>query len=127
MSEIFVMVNPWAIPWCEEILSDINEHGRQLRRARVPAVPESIARDHYSHKAGEPYFEPMIRGLAGQSVEIAIYGGDVIEFNALKPVIRGRYDPRFLPAHDFLRRAVHISDSDEAAAKEIGLWKGFFD
>ena len=127
MSKIFVIVNPWAIQDCEEILLDIDIHGTQLKRARVTAVPEEIIREHYAHKVGMPYFEPMIRGLVGQSVELAVYRGDTDRFNELKPVIRGKYNPRFSPAPDFKKEAVHFSDSEEAAVREMRLWGSFLE
>ena len=96
----------------------------------TPSV--ELLHNHYSEHAGKPFFEPLIEFMSsGDVVAIKLEGNRVIEgFRSLA----GATDPT-LAAPGTIRgdlgrdwglkvqqNLVHGSDSEESAARELGLW-----
>jgi nucleoside-diphosphate kinase len=115
-----------------EILRRVEAKGYSLVAVELRrATPELLA-EHYAEHVGKPFYEPLVEFmLSGPVVAIVAEGQRVIEgFRALA----GATDPTVaLPGtirgdlgRDWGAKVtanlVHGSDSEESAAREIGLW-----
>ena len=115
-----------------EILRRIEAKGYTLAAVELRnATPELLAQ-HYEEHVGKPFYEPLVEFmLSGPTLAIVAEGERVIEgFRSLA----GTTDPtaaapgtirgdlgRQWPTK-VLQNLVHGSDSEESAAREIGIW-----
>lgn len=110
------------------ILAHIEREGFRIRAARLVRLSRAEAEAFYEVHRGRPFFDELVRFMSsGPSLSLALEKGDAVA--ALRTAI-GATDPseaavgtiRKLYAESKGRNAVHGSDSDENAEREIGFF-----
>lgn len=134
VQETLVLIKPDGVArnLTGEILRRIEAKGYSLVDIKLVQADREILASHYAEHEGRPYFEPLIEFMqSGPLVAIRIAGNRVIEgFRS----IAGTTDPTLAAPGtirgDFGRdwgtavqqNLVHGSDSEESAARELGIW-----
>ena len=120
-----------------DILSRLSQAGLKIIAAKVMAVSEELARQHYAHLKDQPFFEELIKYITGQLhgenrvMALVYYGegaiGKVREIvgatnpeEAVPTTVRGAYG-RILTSGMY-ENVIHASSSPQDAEKEIKLW-----
>ena len=134
VEETLVLVKPDAVArnLTGEILRRIEAKGYQLVDLKMIEPDRELLAAHYEEHLGKPFYEPLVEFMeSGPIVAIRVAGNRVIEgFRSLA----GTTDPT-LAAPGTIRgdlgrdwglavqqNLVHGSDSEESAAREIGIW-----
>ncbi|PPH10357.1 nucleoside-diphosphate kinase [Rathayibacter sp. AY1G1] len=132
--ETLVLVKPDGVArnLTGEILRRIEAKGYSLVDVRLVEADRELLAAHYAEHEGKPFYEPLVEFMeSGPIVALRIAGDRVIEgFRALA----GTTDPTTAApgtirgdlGRDWGRKVqqnlVHGSDSEESAARELGLW-----
>ena len=115
-----------------EILRRIEAKGYTLVAVELRSADRELLAGHYAEHEGKPFYEPLVEFmLSGPVLALVVEGHRVIEgFRALA----GTTDPTTAApgtvrgdlGRDWglkvQQNLVHGSDSEESAAREIGLW-----
>ncbi|PPH82289.1 nucleoside-diphosphate kinase [Rathayibacter sp. AY1D9] len=132
--ETLVLVKPDGVArnLTGEILRRIEAKGYSLVDVKLIEADRELLAAHYAEHEGKPFYEPLVEFMeSGPIVALRIAGDRVIEgFRALA----GTTDPT-TAAPGTIRgdlgrdwglkvqqNLVHGSDSEESAARELGLW-----
>ncbi|PPF14909.1 MULTISPECIES: nucleoside-diphosphate kinase [unclassified Rathayibacter] len=132
--ETLVLVKPDGVArnLTGEILRRIEAKGYSLVDVKLVEADRKLLAAHYAEHEGKPFYEPLVEFMeSGPIVALRIAGDRVIEgFRALA----GTTDPT-TAAPGTIRgdlgrdwglkvqqNLVHGSDSEESAARELGLW-----
>ncbi|PPH05101.1 nucleoside-diphosphate kinase [Rathayibacter sp. AY1H3] len=132
--ETLVLVKPDGVArnLTGEILRRIEAKGYSLVDVKLVEADRELLAAHYAEHEGKPFYEPLVEFMeSGPIVALRIAGDRVIEgFRALA----GTTDPT-TAAPGTIRgdlgrdwglkvqqNLVHGSDSEEPAARELGLW-----
>lgn len=67
----------------------------------------------------------MIRDFEGLPAVIAIYDGDIAEFDELKDKIREKYASAISLNPNHQRNVLYISGTEEEFLHEMNLWKAY--
>jgi len=120
-----------------DVLSRLSKTGLRIIGAKIMMVSDKLAKTHYGHLKGKPFFKDLITyitgGLHGENRVMALvyYGKGAIEKvreiagstnpeEAAPTSIRGAYG-RILTSGLF-ENVIHASSSVEEAEREIKLW-----
>jgi nucleoside-diphosphate kinase len=128
--QTFIIVKPEAVQrgLVGTVLSRFENRGLVLKRLEVRRIGRDLARVHYAHLAGQPFFEGVLDSLTAGPVVLGILeGANAVALvrqllgatdplKATPGTIRGDYGT-VLPYN-----VVHASDSPESAAREIKLF-----
>jgi nucleoside-diphosphate kinase len=118
------------------IISKLSETELRIVGAKIVSVNKELAEEHYRHLSKEPFFDELIKYLQGhyhtRRVMAMVYHGD----NAVEKVrrivgstdpekadpisIRGKYGR--ITTTGFYENAVHASEDEKEAEREIKLW-----
>jgi nucleoside-diphosphate kinase len=115
-----------------EVVRRIEAKGYALLTVELRnATPELLA-EHYAEHAGKPFYQPLVDFmLSGPVVAIVIEGERCIEgfrslAGATDPTVAAPGTIRGDLGRDWgvavQQNLVHGSDSEESAAREIGIW-----
>ncbi|PPH97751.1 nucleoside-diphosphate kinase [Rathayibacter sp. AY1B7] len=132
--ETLVLVKPDGVArnLTGEILRRIEAKGYSLVDVKLVEADRELLAAHYAEHEGKPFYEPLVEFMeSGPIVALRIAGDRAIEgFRALA----GTTDPT-TAAPGTIRgdlgrdwglkvqqNLVHGSDSEESAARELGLW-----
>ncbi|PPF27476.1 MULTISPECIES: nucleoside-diphosphate kinase [unclassified Rathayibacter] len=132
--ETLVLVKPDGVArnLTGEILRRIEAKGYSLVDVKLVEADRELLAAHYAEHEGKPFYEPLVEFMeSGPIIALRIAGDRVIEgFRALA----GTTDPT-TAAPGTIRgdlgrdwglkvqqNLVHGSDSEESAARELGLW-----
>jgi nucleoside-diphosphate kinase len=132
MERTLVLLKPDAVQRAlvGELGSRFERRGLKLVAMRLMAVPEELAREHYSVHEGKPFYDGLIEYItSGPVVAIALEGPDAIAVvratvGATRPV---EATPGSIRADYGLmvgRNLIHASDGPETARDELALWFG---
>lgn len=130
MSRTLILVKPDAFERAltGEILARFERKGLRIKALKLLQVDEAIANDHYAEHSEKPFFGELVAFITGGPLVAAILeGNEAVKasrqlIGATNPIeaatgsIRGDY------ALEVTFNMVHGSDSDESAAREIGIW-----
>ena len=112
------------------IIAHIEKAGFRIREARLIRMSREQAESFYEVHRGRPFYDELVKFMSsGPSFPMALEKSDAVA--AFRATI-GATDPaeaapgtiRKLFAESKGRNAVHGSDSDENAAREIGFFFG---
>ena len=115
-----------------EILARIEAKGYTLAAVELRLATAELLAQHYEEHVGKPFYEPLVEFmLSGPTLAIVAEGDRVVEgFRSLAGVT----DPTVAPPGTIrgdlgrqwptkvIQNLVHGSDSNESAAREIGIW-----
>ncbi|ADP32780.1 nucleoside-diphosphate kinase [Bacillus atrophaeus] len=130
MEKTFIMVKPDGVErqLVGEILSRFERKGLQLAGAKLMAVSEQMAENHYAEHKGKPFFGELVEFITSGPVFAMVWEGEnVIEVTrqligktnpqeALPGTIRGDFG-MFVG-----KNIIHGSDSLESAEREINIF-----
>ncbi|PPI07569.1 nucleoside-diphosphate kinase [Rathayibacter sp. AY1B8] len=132
--ETLVLVKPDGVArnLTGEILRRIEAKGYSLVDVKLVEADRELLAAHYAEHEGKPFYEPLVEFMeSGPIVALRIAGDRVIEgFRALA----GTTDPTTATPGTIRgdlgrdwglkvqQNLVHGSDSEESAARELGLW-----
>ena len=110
------------------ILAQLEQEGYRIRSARLVRLSRAQAEAFYEVHRGRPFYEELVAFMSsGPCLPIALEkAGAVAAFRATigatdpKEAAEGTIRKRFAESKG--RNAVHGSDSDENAAREIGFF-----
>ena len=111
-----------------KILTHLEAAGFELRAARMLRLTRVMARGFYAEHEGKPFYDPLVEFMTSSPVLVAaLEREDAVA--ELRRVI-GATDPeqaepgtvRKLFAESKSRNAIHASDSDRSAARELAFF-----
>ena len=113
-----------------EIIKRFEDKGFTIESLKKMTLDRDTAAKHYAEHDGKPFFDDLLSFITGGPiVAMCVSGPEAIsvcrllmgatKFTEAAPgTIRGDY------AHSFTENLVHGSDSEESAARELGLFFG---
>ncbi|WP_226579336.1 nucleoside-diphosphate kinase [Halobacillus litoralis] len=132
MEKTFLMVKPDGVQ--RNLIGDITARferkGFKLAGAKLMAIPNELAEEHYGEHKEKPFFKELVDFITSGPVFAMVWEGENVistarqMMGATKPAeaapgtIRGDYGVAVS------KNVIHGSDSQESAEREIGL---FFD
>jgi nucleoside-diphosphate kinase len=130
MSRTLVLIKPDAFERAltGELLARFERKGLRVVALKLMRADTSIANEHYAEHAEKPFFGELVAFITGGPLVAAVLEGPEAVpaarqlIGATNPVeaapgsIRGDF------ALEVTFNMVHGSDSDESAAREIGIW-----
>ena len=134
VEETLVLVKPDGVArnLTGEILRRIEAKGYSLVDIKLVEPSRELLAAHYAEHEGKPFYEPLVEFMeSGPVVAIRVAGNRVIEgFRSLAgttdPTVAAPGTIRGDLGRDWgaavQQNLVHGSDSEESAAREIGIW-----
>jgi nucleoside-diphosphate kinase len=130
MSRTLILVKPDAFERAltGELLARFERKGLRIVALKLMTADTSLASEHYAEHAEKPFFGELVTFITGGPLVAAVFEGPEAVtaarqlIGATNPVeaapgsIRGDF------ALEVTFNMVHGSDSDESAAREIGIW-----
>ena len=129
MSQTYLMIKPEAVSaghW-PEILRLLLQNRFQVRRVEMRRLGTDLARTFYAEHEGKPFFGALIDYItSGDVLTVGVEGEDAV---ARLRALVGATDParatpgtlRYMFGTSLQENAVHASDSDASAAREMAL------
>lgn len=115
-----------------EIISRLEAKGYVVADLKKFTPSKELLHEHYAEHEGKPFFEPLVEFMSsGDVVAIRLEGNRVIEgfrslAGATDPTVAAPGTIRGDLGRDWglkvQQNLVHGSDSEESAARELGLW-----
>jgi nucleoside-diphosphate kinase len=115
-----------------EINQKITASGLEIVKSKKISLSEEIAKNFYNEHASKPFFSELVEFIISGEVIIQVLQGE----NAIKSyrALMGATNPeeaeegtlRKLFAESLSRNAVHGSDSQESAVREIAIMSDLF-
>ena len=132
MQTTLILVKPDAVQrgLVGEIVSRFERKGLALVGAKLVAVSEDVAKQHYAEHEGKPFFPDLIKFITSTPVlALALKGREAITVcRKLVGATDGtQADPGTIRGDFGLSKSlnmVHASDSPESAERELKLWFG---
>ena len=127
METTLSIIKPDAVQkgYTDDICSRIEDSGLNIRSKRLIKLTQEQAEDFYAEHKGKPFFEALINYMTSGPVQIQVLRGE----NAISKYrkLMGNTDPKEAAPgtirHDFAEsiqaNAVHGSDSEESAEREV--------
>ncbi len=130
MSRTLILVKPDAFSRAltGEVLARFERKGLRLVALKLVTADADTANEHYAEHKDKPFFGELVDFITGGPLVAAVMEGHEAVaaarqlIGATNPVesapgsIRGDF------ALEVTQNMVHGSDSDESAAREIGIW-----
>jgi len=132
MERTFVMLKPDCLnrAMLGKVIGRLEDKGLKLIGMKMMYFDDALAKEHYAHLAGRPFFPSIVEFMKRSPVVATVWEGkDAISTvrklvgatngrEALPGTIRGDY------SMSVQANLVHASDSTEAAAREISRFFG---
>lgn len=130
MSQTLILIKPDAFERAltGEVIARFERKGLRIKALKLVHADEAIANEHYAEHRDKPFFGELVSFITGGPlVALILTGHEAVKaarqlIGATNPVeaapgsIRGDF------ALEVTFNMVHGSDSDESAAREIGIW-----
>ena len=129
VSRTYLMIKPEAVRaghW-PEMLRTVLRNRFQVQRLELRRMGMEVARRFYAEHEGKPFFEALVAYItSGEVLAVCLEGDDAV---ARLRALVGATDPgkavpgtlRYMYGTSLQENAVHASDSDAAAARELDL------
>ena len=130
MEKTLVLIKPDAFSknHAGDILKIYEEAGFKIVAAKVMKMTPELASKHYVEHIGRPYYPALVEFMTSEPIMALVLSGDdvikkVRELNgATNPDEAADGTVRKLYAKDKTKNAVHASDSEASAAREIPIF-----
>ena len=130
MSHTLAIIKPDAVSAgrAGKIIAHLEEKGFTLRAARMVRLNRAQAEAFYAVHRERPFFESLVSFMtSGPVIPMVLEADDAVAafreaIGATNPAEAADGTVRKLYAESIERNAVHGSDSDENAAREIGFF-----
>lgn len=131
MARTLILVKPdaFARGLSGEIIGRFERKGLKLAALKLMQLDDSTAKRHYAEHAERPFFGELVEFItSGPLVALVLEGGDETVkaarqiIGATNPIEAATGSIRGDLATEVGENLVHGSDSDESAAREIGIF-----
>ena len=130
MEKTLVLIKPDAFGnnHAGDILIIYEDAGFKIIAAKVMKMTPELAAKHYAEHIGRPYYPALVEFMTSAPIMAVVLAGDdvikkVRELNgATNPAEAAEGTIRKLYAADKTKNAVHASDSEISAAREIPIF-----
>ena len=130
MEKTLVLIKPDAFGknHSGDILKIYEDAGFKIIAAKVMRMTEALAAKHYVEHIGRPYYPALVEFMTATPIMALVLSGDnvikkVRELNgATNPAEAAEGTIRKLFAENKTKNAVHASDSEASAAREIPIF-----
>ena len=130
MEKTLVLIKPDAFSknHSGDILKIYEDAGFKVIAAKVMRMTPELAAKHYVEHIGRPYYPALVEFMTSAPIMALVLAGDdvikrVREINgATNPAEAAEGTVRKLYAEDKTKNAVHASDSETSAAREIPIF-----
>ncbi len=134
MQRTLVLIKPDGVKrrLIGEIIARIERKGYEVVALKTMRADRAILEQHYAEHEGKPFYEPLLEFmLSGPIVAMVVEGQRVIEgfrsiAGATDPTVAAPGSIRGDLARDqgtkVVQNLVHGSDSEESAARELGIF-----
>jgi nucleoside-diphosphate kinase len=130
VSRTLILVKPdaFARGLTGEILARFERKGLTIAALKLVQTPRETAETHYAEHAERPFFGELVDFITSAPlVAVILEGDDVVKasrqlIGATNPLEANTGSIRGDFAIEVGQNLVHGSDSDESAAREIGIW-----
>jgi nucleoside-diphosphate kinase len=130
VSRTLILVKPdaFARGLTGEILARFERKGLKIAALKLVTTPRDTAETHYAEHKERPFFGELVDFItSGPLVAAVLEGDDVVKaarqlIGATNPLEAATGSIRGDFAIEVGQNLVHGSDSDESAAREIGIW-----
>jgi nucleoside-diphosphate kinase len=125
---ILVKPDAFARGLTGEILARFERKGLKIAALKLVTTPRETAETHYAEHAERPFFGELVDFITSAPLVAAVLEGqDVVKasrqlIGATNPLEANTGSIRGDFAIEVGQNLVHGSDSDESAAREIGIW-----
>ncbi len=135
MEKTLVLIKPDAFGkgHAGAILKLYEEAGFKILAAKVMRMTPALAAKHYAEHIGRSYYPALVDFMTSAPIMAVVLAGDdvikkVRELNgATNPAEAADGTIRKLYAEDKTKNAVHASDSEASAAREIPIFFGAYE
>ena len=135
MEKTLVLIKPDAFGkgHAGAILKLYEDAGFKILAAKVMRMTPELAAKHYVEHIGRPYYSALVDFMTSAPIMAVVLAGDdvikkVRELNgATNPAEAADGTIRKLYAEDKTKNAVHASDSEASAAREISIFFGAYE
>ena len=132
MSRTLILVKPdaFARGLTGEILARFDRKGLTINSMKLMTATREIAERHYAEHSERPFFGELVDFITSAPlVALVLEGDDAVKasrqlIGATNPLEAATGSIRGDFATQIGENLVHGSDSDESAAREIGIWFG---
>jgi nucleoside-diphosphate kinase len=132
MSRTLILVKPdaFARGLTGEILARFDRKGLTINSMKLMTATREIAEQHYAEHSERPFFGELVDFITSAPlVALVLEGDDAVKasrqlIGATNPLEAATGSIRGDFATQIGENLVHGSDSDESAAREIGIWFG---
>lgn len=129
-SRTLILVKPDAFErgLTGEVLARFERKGLELTALKLITADESTANEHYAEHVEKPFFGELVSFITGGPLVAAVLEGvNAVKaarqlIGATNPVEAATGSIRGDFGTEVTFNLVHGSDSDESAAREIGIW-----
>jgi nucleoside-diphosphate kinase len=130
VSRTLILVKPdaFARGLTGEILARFERKGLKIAALKLVNTTTEIAEQHYAEHKERPFFGELVEFITSAPlVALVLEGDDVVKaarqlIGATNPLEAATGSIRGDFATEIGQNLVHGSDSDESAAREIGIW-----
>jgi nucleoside-diphosphate kinase len=130
VSRTLILVKPdaFARGLTGEILARFERKGLKIAALKLVTTPRETAETHYAEHQERPFFGELVDFITSAPLVAAVLeGDDVVKasrqlIGATNPLEANTGSIRGDFAIEVGQNLVHGSDSDESAAREIGIW-----
>jgi nucleoside-diphosphate kinase len=130
VSRTLILVKPdaFARGLTGEILARFERKGLKIAALKLVTTPRETAETHYAEHKERPFFGELVDFITSAPLVAAVLeGDDVVKasrqlIGATNPLEANTGSIRGDFAIEVGQNLVHGSDSDESAAREIGIW-----
>lgn len=122
VDRVLVLIKPDAVEkgFSDQIISEFEQKGFVVQK-KIELTPElDLIKKHYEEHKDKPFYDDLcIFMICGKVIALQL---DSPTGDAVKRARGMLQDLRIKYGTDFRRNAVHISDSNESAERELKLW-----
>jgi nucleoside-diphosphate kinase len=130
VSRTLILVKPdaFARGLTGEILARFERKGLKIAALKLVTTPRETAETHYAEHKERPFFGELVDFITSAPlVAVVLEGDEVVKasrqlIGATNPLEANTGSIRGDFAIEVGQNLVHGSDSDESAAREIGIW-----
>ncbi len=131
MGRTLVIAKPDAVErgLTGEIIARIERKGLRLVAAELRVIDTEIAARHYEEHDGKPFYDELVRFITRSPVMVMVVEGPAETYRVVRNLMGATNPVEAAPgtirgdlALETGENLVHGSDSEESAAREIGIF-----
>lgn len=130
MSQTLILIKPDAFERAltGEVIARFERKGLRIKALKLVQADEATANEHYEEHSEKPFFGELVSFITGGPlVALILEGHEAVKaarqlIGATNPVEAAPGSIRADFGLEVTFNMVHGSDSDQSAAREIGIW-----